>query len=122
MIGRHPLRGVYETRQFHFSKGIALRLFGVSLGLAQHNHQDVRNNKSAELLEGLGKQTHPIRASSPEAQKFFDQSLALVFGFNHDEAARLFAYEPSAVAIVEPRVNLPRGLWKSLITRTGTTP
>jgi tetratricopeptide (TPR) repeat protein len=92
-----------ERNNFHFSKGIALLLFGVSLGPAQHNHQDVRNNKPAELLEGLGKHTHPIRTSSPEAQKFFDQGLALVFGFNHDEAARLFA----RAAELDPKSPMP---------------
>ena len=34
---------------------------------------------------------HPISTESKLAQKFFDQGLTLVYGFNHDEAARLFA-------------------------------
>jgi tetratricopeptide (TPR) repeat protein len=85
------------------ANGIALLVFGASLGLAQHNHQDTRTNKPAELLEGLGKHTHPIHTSSPEAQKFFDQGLALVFGFNHDEAARLFA----RAAELDPKSPMP---------------
>ena len=30
-------------------------------------------------------------ASSPEAQKFFDQGVTMLFGFNHEEAERSFA-------------------------------
>jgi tetratricopeptide (TPR) repeat protein len=59
------------------------------VAFAQHQHAatpaaDVR------LLEGLGEFHLPVRTSVPEAQKFFDQGLILVYGFNHDEAARAF--------------------------------
>ena len=37
----------------------------------------------------MGRHHHPIRASA-EAQKFFDEGLTLVFGFNHEEAIRSF--------------------------------
>ncbi|HVT87515.1 MAG TPA: hypothetical protein VHD56_01575 [Tepidisphaeraceae bacterium] len=43
------------------------------------------------LLEGFGRHHHPVTTSKPEAQKFFDQGLCLLFGFNHDEAMRSFA-------------------------------
>src|SRR6185436_17554608 len=58
---------------------------------AQHNHHKAEAGKPIELLDGLGSHTHPIATKSALAQKFFDQGLALIFGFNHDEAARLFA-------------------------------
>jgi len=56
---------------------------------AQHRHAaapaaDVR------LMEGLGEFRLPVRTSVPEAQRFFDQGVILVYGFNHDEAARAF--------------------------------
>ncbi|HVX67413.1 MAG TPA: hypothetical protein VHA11_12460, partial [Bryobacteraceae bacterium] len=57
---------------------------------AQHHHP-APDTRPAELLEGLGNHSHPIATHSKEAQQFFDQGLALVYGFNHDEAARLFA-------------------------------
>jgi hypothetical protein len=59
--------------------------------LAQHAHSAAETAKPAELLEGLGSHTHAITTQSALAQKFFDQGLALIYGFNHDEAARLFA-------------------------------
>ena len=46
--------------------------------------------QSAQLLPGLGNHHHPIATKSPEAQKFFDQGLALAYAFNRAEAARSF--------------------------------
>lgn len=42
------------------------------------------------LYKGLGVWHHPIATRSPEAQKFFDQGLALLYGFNRYEALRSF--------------------------------
>jgi hypothetical protein len=42
------------------------------------------------LLEGLGPHRHPVTTKSPEAQKYFDQGLNLLFGFNHGAAIRSF--------------------------------
>lgn len=44
----------------------------------------------ATLLEGLGDYSLPIDASSPEVQRWFDQGLALTYGFNHQAAERSF--------------------------------
>lgn len=42
-------------------------------------------------LPGLGDYSRRISRASPEAQRWFDQGLKLVYGFNHDEALRAFA-------------------------------
>lgn len=74
------------------------------LAAAQHEHSGQTNaNKPAELLEGLGAHSHPIATQSEAAQKFFDQGLALIYGFNHDEAARLFA----RAAELDPQSPMP---------------
>jgi tetratricopeptide (TPR) repeat protein len=57
-------------------------LASVCLSLAQSN--------SVVLLPGLGEHHHTISTNNPEAQRFFDQGLTLVFGFNHEEAVRSF--------------------------------
>jgi tetratricopeptide (TPR) repeat protein len=44
----------------------------------------------APLIEGLGKRRFPITTSSPVAQRYFDQGLALAYGFNHAAARRAF--------------------------------
>jgi tetratricopeptide (TPR) repeat protein len=46
--------------------------------------------KPATLMSGVGNLHHPVSTSNPEAQKFFDQGLRLIYAFNHDEAARSF--------------------------------
>lgn len=42
------------------------------------------------LLDGLGDLHHPVTTASPKAQRYFDQGLRLLFGFNHKEAIRSF--------------------------------
>ncbi len=43
------------------------------------------------LLSGLGEWHLRITTSSPDAQRYFDQGLRLMYAFNHDEALRSFA-------------------------------
>src|SRR5215471_20380360 len=48
-------------------------------------------DKPADLsLTTVGRQHHPIHTSSKEAQDYFDQGITLLYGFNHEEAARSF--------------------------------
>lgn len=68
-----------------------------------HDHGTPANQKPAELWDGLGTHSHPIATKSAQAQKFFDQGLALIYGFNHDEAARLFA----RAAELDPQSPMP---------------
>ena len=42
------------------------------------------------LLDGLGDLHHPVTTESKQAQRYFDQGLRLLFGFNHKEAIRSF--------------------------------
>jgi tetratricopeptide (TPR) repeat protein len=42
------------------------------------------------LFDNLGSHHHEIATNSPEAQKYFDQGLRLMYGFNHAEAIRAF--------------------------------
>ncbi|MDZ4714487.1 MAG: hypothetical protein SH819_03370 [Cytophagales bacterium] len=43
-----------------------------------------------QLLPGLGDLHYPVSARDPQAQKYFDQGLRLIYGFNHVEALRSF--------------------------------
>lgn len=47
-------------------------------------------SKPPSLIGGLGPHHHPITTQVPEAQRFFDQGLTLVYAFNHEEAERSF--------------------------------
>src|SRR5687768_18115549 len=42
------------------------------------------------LYEGLGKYSRKITAASPEAEKYVNQGLAFIYGFNHGAAIRSF--------------------------------
>ena len=76
--------------------------------------------KPPELLQGLGDHRRKITTASPEAQRYFDQGLALIYGFNHDAAIRAFDYalavDPTCAmcawgkaAALGPNINLPLG-------------
>lgn len=45
----------------------------------------------AMLFDDLGTHTRKVTTKSPQAQRYFDQGMRLLYGFNHDEAARSFA-------------------------------
>jgi len=45
---------------------------------------------SVPLFEGLGSLSRKVTTASPEAQRYFDQGLAFLYAFNHDEAIRAF--------------------------------
>ncbi len=42
------------------------------------------------LLDGLGSYSRKITTKSPKAQRYFDQGLGLLHGFNHAAAIRSF--------------------------------
>ncbi|GGK02199.1 tetratricopeptide repeat protein [Luteimonas terricola] len=44
----------------------------------------------AVLLDGLGNYSFPVTSKHPDVQRWFDQGLALTYGFNHDAAERSF--------------------------------
>ncbi len=41
-------------------------------------------------MPGMGDVYHPVSTKNAEAQKFFNQGLAFIYGFNHEEAVRSF--------------------------------
>ena len=70
---------------------IAVFIFFCAIGWGQHQHPaGATGEKPVALLPGLGIWSHPIATRVPEAQKFFDQGLVLLYGFNRYEALRSF--------------------------------
>jgi tetratricopeptide (TPR) repeat protein len=69
---------------------------------AQHDHAS-DSAAPAQLMSGMGSLHHPIATSNPEAQKFFDQGLTLMYAFNHDEAVRSFR----RAAELDPKAAMP---------------
>ncbi len=44
----------------------------------------------ANLIEGLGDYSMPVTSKNKDVQRWFDQGLAMTYGFNHDAAERSF--------------------------------
>ena len=74
--------------------------------------------RSTQLWGDLGGRSYKISTQSPEAQAYFDQGLALTYGFNHAEARRSFqaaqALDPSCAIcfwgealVLGPNINAP---------------
>src|SRR6476660_9854108 len=59
---------------------------------AAHSHGSGGGGPAPRLNSGLGEVHHQVSTKNRDAQRYFDQGLALVYGFNHDEARRSFQY------------------------------
>jgi tetratricopeptide (TPR) repeat protein len=60
----------------------------LAFGLAAANPSNL--SAKEPLYEGLGSHTFKVTTDSPEAQRYFNQALALLHGFNHGAAIRSF--------------------------------
>lgn len=60
------------------------------LAFAQHHGNATPGERPVALYPGLGVWKHAIATRNPEAQKFFDQGLVLLYGFNRPESLRSF--------------------------------
>ena len=57
---------------------------------SQHGHAPAKEPPPAALATGLGDINHPVSTNNAEAQQFFNQGLAYMYAFNHEEAVRSF--------------------------------
>ncbi|HWN18725.1 MAG TPA: hypothetical protein VNO19_07395 [Gemmatimonadales bacterium] len=99
---------------------ICLASSGVA-GAQQHEHppgQPTTQEAATPLYDNLGNLEHPVTTSSKTAQRYFNQGLRLVYGFNHDEAIKSFKeglkHDPSCAMCywgiayaLGPNINLP---------------
>jgi len=81
-------------------------------------HASSPDGKAVPLFTDLGTYHRAISSKNPTAQKYFDQGLRLLYGFNHDESERAFReaarLDPACaicwwgVAVtLGPNINLP---------------
>ncbi len=69
----------------------ALLIFVLSAMAASAQHEHIGQPESdVTLYRGLGAWHHPVATKSPEAQKYFDQGLILLYAFNKHESAKSF--------------------------------
>ena len=92
---------------WRFGLGLTLSLAsGLAMPAAaqqQHAHGTAASKPAARLFEGLGQYHRPIATANPDAQRYFDQGLTLVYGFNHEEAIRSF----EEAARLDPAAAMP---------------
>jgi tetratricopeptide (TPR) repeat protein len=69
---------------------LAILLLFPIVVFGQHSHAPANPPAPATLEAGLGDINHPVTTNNPEAQKFFNQGLAYLYGFNHEEAVKSF--------------------------------
>jgi tetratricopeptide (TPR) repeat protein len=81
----------FHLRRWPAMKKIAVAfLFVTHVFTAPLDPARVSGEKPVALYSGLGTWRHAIATRQPEAQKFFDQGLVLMYGFNRYEALRSF--------------------------------
>ncbi len=85
---------------------ILILLLPITTSAQHQDHQHGKaNTETPMVFKGLSDLHHPVSTKNAEAQKFFDQGLALLYAFNHDEAARAFKH----AAELDP--NLAMAYW-----------
>ena len=71
---------------------------------AQHAHSNNDKGPAASAaLPAAGEYSMPIHTINPKCQQYFNAGLAMIYGFNHDEAQRLFA----RAAELDPKSPMP---------------
>ena len=63
---------------------------GIGVGAAWAQATPADEEQSLRLYDGFGGYTREVTTSSTEAQRWFNQGMQLLYGFNHDEAIRSF--------------------------------
>jgi tetratricopeptide (TPR) repeat protein len=70
--------------------GFVIFIVAGAVAVTARAHENPNPEAPAQLLPGLGDVHHPVSTKNKKAQQFFDQGLALIYGFNHDAARRSF--------------------------------
>ena len=93
----YPFRGPFDGRQpgLQYAQTAA----GARSAAPPPPPVAVVKTPTVPLFSGLGKHSRKVTTTSPDAQRYFDQGLAFVYGFNHDEAIRSF----SQAAEIDPQ-------------------
>ncbi|MEY2530221.1 MAG: hypothetical protein QOI96_306, partial [Verrucomicrobiota bacterium] len=68
---------------------VALTIGLIVAGIAQAK---TKRTSGPSLTPGLGEVHHAVSTKNAQAQKFFDQGLARLYGFNHEEARKCFQH------------------------------
>ncbi len=83
-----------QERSIMKLNALILTLILTIAGYGQHGHgsHSTPVKKPVWLDDGLGNVDHPVTTRNAEAQKFFNQGLAYLYGFNHAEGINSFRH------------------------------
>jgi len=79
-----------ETKEIADSKPIVASKYGCAPQIT--DAEWYKNDNIAPLLDGYDAIDYKITTDNPLVQRYFNQGMALAYGFNHAEAARSFYY------------------------------
>jgi tetratricopeptide (TPR) repeat protein len=79
-----------RSRNMHLIALSAAVAIVASYVLAEPTTIESPSKSTVLQYTGLGEHRRLVATSSPEAQKYFDQGLAFMYAYNHDEAIRAF--------------------------------
>src|SRR5262245_38033346 len=72
-------------------RSLAVTISMISVCCSTLCAQQQKPNRPPDLsLTAIGRHHHLIATKNKSAQDYFDQGLTLIYGFNHEEAARSF--------------------------------
>jgi tetratricopeptide (TPR) repeat protein len=89
------------TRRSLFGLALAIPLIAIA-GITP-SCTSAPAQRGAQMYDGFGNYTRSITTNSPEAQRWFNQGMQLMYGFNHDEAIRSF----EMAAQLDPSAAMP---------------
>ncbi len=89
------------TRRSLFGLALAIPLIAIA-GITP-SCTSAPAQRGAQMYDGFGNYTRSITTNSPEAQRWFNQGMQLMYGFNHDEAIRSF----EMAAQLDPSATMP---------------
>lgn len=92
-LSRRPLIGV----------AVSIPLLLLAAGTPSCTSTPATQQPTALIYDGFGNYTRDITTSSSEAQRWFNQGMQLMYGFNHDEAIRSF----EMAAQLDPEAAMP---------------
>ena len=105
---------------------------GFKVGAAYLPLAQAENLRDPMMFGGIGSVSHPILTANSATQKYFDQGLALVYGFNFPEAIRSFQHaaelDPSSpmpcwgIALANGRSRNASQVPKTMIRRSNGEP
>lgn len=79
-----------KSRSWIAAASLLVALAGCSTDGHHMSHGGTDGGGRPVLYDSLGTYSYRITTASPQAQRWFDQGLRLVYGFNHHEAQRAF--------------------------------